>query len=140
MKRKKDLPSIGDTYAFRLENGKYGACRVLRFVEKDANDKWGCNAVLVACCDWIGDSVPDPANVDLKPILKLTHHRWNSVCVNWITSPVTDSFIRVGTVAPSRSELTRSCDSTVKWSYLPIQRLAQWEWDNSLETEGEATN
>ncbi len=52
------LPSTGDTFVFRLGNGMYGCCRVLRFVEKGVNDEWSCDAVLVACCDWIGDSVP----------------------------------------------------------------------------------
>lgn len=135
MTRKKNLPSAGDAFAFRLENGMYGACRVLRFSEKDCDDKWSCNGVLVACCAWIGNTIPDPKDIDLKPILRLTHHHWNSECVNWLTSPITNSFIHIGTITPSSSELTRPCNSTVKWSYFPIQRLSQWTWDNDFDTE-----
>ena len=134
MARKKKLPSVGDGFAFGLGNGMYGACRVLRFIEKNPRDKASCDAVLVACSDWISDSPPDLENCDLRPILRLTHHRWDTDCVNWCTSPVPDSFIHIGTVAPSDSELSLSCDSTVRWTYYPIQRLSQWEWDNSIRT------
>jgi hypothetical protein len=136
MGSKKKLPSVGDTFAFQLENGMYGACRVLRFIEENPQDKASCDAVLVACCDWIADSIPDPSEIDLKPIMRLTHHRWDKSCVNWVISPIPNSFIHIGTISPSSSELLMPCESTVKWSYYPIQRLSQWEWDNDREKEG----
>jgi hypothetical protein len=129
--RRKKLPSVGSAFAFQLGNGMYGACRVLRFIEKRANDQWDCDAVLVACCEWIGDSVPSIDTCNLSPILKLSHHRWNTTCINWITTPVIDALTHIGAVPPSPAELSTKCDSTVTWTFLPTQRLAQWEWDNN---------
>ena len=127
------LPSVGHAFAFRIENGMYGACRVVRFIARKPQNKDSCDAVLVACCDWIGDAIPAPKETDLKAIMRLTHHRWDVPCICWGTSPIPDSFVYIGTIPPSDSELVMPCDSTVKWSFFPIQRLSQWEWDNQLD-------
>jgi len=127
----RSLPSVGDTFGFRLENGLYGCCRVIRFLKENPNDKSSCDAVLVACCEWIGESTPKISEIDLMPILQLTHHKWDRPCINWLTSPVESPFVYIGKTDPSDSELTRKCDSTVRWSFLPIQRLSQWVWDNN---------
>ena len=130
MGAKKKLPSVGHAFAFRLENGMYGACRVLRFIERKPQHKDSRDAVLVACCNWIGDEIPDPKEADLKAIMRLAHHRWDESCIRWVMSPIPDSFAYIGTISPSDAELVISCDSTSKWSFYPIQRLSQWEWDN----------
>ena len=128
------LPTAGSAYAFRLENGMYGACRVLRFCKQKSHDDTSCDAVLVACSDWISDSVPDPCECDLRPIMRLSHHRWDKDCVNWCTSSVPNSFIDIGIVLPSDFELNMQCNSTVRWEYYPIQRLSQWEWDTARKS------
>jgi len=131
--RKRSLPENGDTFAFKLDNGMYGCCRVLRFSSKKPEDKWSCDAVLVACCEWIGSSIPNVDETDLTPILHLTHHKWNSSCISWVTSSVTESYVYIGKTKPSATELNLKCDSTVKWPFFQIQRLSQYVWDNQID-------
>jgi hypothetical protein len=132
--KKQSLPEAGAAFMFRLPDGRYGVCRVLR--QAHGNDvRWlGGPNVLVACSAWIGDAIPDPADPALRTILHLTHHSWNGQPeVLWTDEPPPPEFKPIGIILPTAEERKMKCDSSAGWESCPIQSFAQWRWEHDRE-------
>lgn len=128
------LPDEGMAYAVPLEDGRFGACRVLRKMTPEEAQSAGANCVLVACSAWIGNQVPDMHDPGLRPILHLTHHSWkNKPEILWVSESPPADFALIGTIEPSSEERATECFTYGGWASLRIQPLAQWRWDNERE-------
>lgn len=130
-KKKVILPNAGDAFAVPLEDGRYSVCRVL--ADRITRPKLSIDAVLVASSAWIGSEIPSVDNPELRPILKLTHHSWDKEKIAWISDPVPDTFIPIGTIAPSDKEAFLNCPSHSDWFSKIQQPLMQWQWDHDPE-------
>lgn len=136
MRRRKNvqLPQEGDAFAFLLDDGRYGVCRVIRVGNKDDVKFWGEPVVLYATSPWIGDEVPKADEPALQEILFLNHHFWdNSTTVSWTNEEVPDSFIAIGKIPPSEEELKLESHSFSEWLGAGIDVLTQWRWDHDRE-------
>lgn len=95
------LALVGDTFAVRLRNRSYGACRIV-WTRHD----WGHTSVVAL--DWLGRSVPALQDVRLAPMLELTHPGYAGPC--WVRIlkglRVPESYVELGNVAPSAEELS----------------------------------
>jgi len=132
--KKKPLPEEGAAFVFPLGDGRNGVCRVLR--QAHGNDmRWlGGPHVLVAVSTWIGDTVPDPADPALRPILHVTHHSWKGhPDVFWDNEPPPREFKPLGVISPTADERKMKCDSSAGWEGCPFHLLAQWRWDHDRE-------
>ncbi|WP_425397204.1 hypothetical protein [Aeoliella sp.] len=133
------LPTAGAAFAVPLEDGRYSVCRVLRRATPEETQWHGSESVLVATSAWIGDIVPAPQDVALRPILLKTHHNWeNEPDVYWVSEPPPSDFLPIGIVEPSAEEVNLECDAFSGWLSAQIQSLAQWQWDNDRESVLEA--
>jgi hypothetical protein len=138
MRRKKQpvsLPAEGVAFAVPLEDDRFGACRVIRGSTGDEAKAHGTYHILVACSAWIGESIPDAQDPALRPILYLTHHSWdNKPEILWISDPVPDDFIPIGTIESTAEEKEIQCLTFGGWGSVRVQPLAQWRWDNDRES------
>ncbi|MCA9018184.1 MAG: hypothetical protein KDA77_22875 [Planctomycetaceae bacterium] len=131
-KKKVALPVTGDAFAFPLEDGRFGVCRVLS--ESAHREEPRFDAVMVACSAWIGSEVPSVDNPELRPILKLTHHSWkNSDEIGWIDDPLPDTFISIGKIEPTDEETSMECYTFCTWGTMGVQSLMQWRWDHERD-------
>ena len=134
-RKKTPLPVEGAAFAVPLEDGRFGACRVIRGTTSDEAEEHGAESVLVASSAWIGDAVPNSQDPDLRPVLTLTHHSWdNKPEILWISDPPPDDFIPIGTIEPTSTEKAMECLSFGGWGAVQIQPLAQWRWDNDRDS------
>jgi hypothetical protein len=117
----------GDAFLAPLEDGRLCVCRVLR-VEPDGD-------VLVGASAWIGTEPPDPADPQLRKLLRLTHHAWGGqVGRSWvIDDPVPANFTRFGVIPPTAKEAALPCASYGGWGSFPREVLRQWRWDHERE-------
>lgn len=119
-------PAVGKVYAMKLEDGRYGACRVLQMDEE--------NGILVAASAWIGKDIPDMEEPLLKTILKLTHHSWDGKPeIVWVDGAAPDHFTPIGWIDPTEEEQQIDCWSWGAWEGLDLQVLRQWRWDHDRE-------
>ena len=131
MKRNIELPSAGATFSFRLEDGRFSTCRVLRETTPSEIREIGGKAVLVACSKWIGCEAPTVKMKKLRPILKLTHHSWaGTKNVLWVSEEPPEELELIGYIKPSFFDKRIKCASYGRWQTLLVQPLAQWNWDN----------
>jgi len=133
-KKQSPLPAEGAAFATPLEDGRFGACRVIRMTTDDEAKKHGAASVLVASSEWIGDAAPDAQDPALRPILFLTHHSWdNKPAILWVSDPVPDDFVSIGTIESTAKEKAIECLAHGGWASAQIQPLAQWRWDNDRD-------
>ncbi|MBX7223067.1 MAG: hypothetical protein K1Y36_24185 [Blastocatellia bacterium] len=133
-KKKTPLPSVGAAFAFKLEDGRYSMCRVLLDETSQQAKEMAPNSVLVACSAWVGESIPEAENPELRPILHLTHHSWkNEPELWWVSDPVPAEFIPLGIIPPTREEQELARPTYGYWSSLTFQPLLQWRWDHERE-------
>jgi hypothetical protein len=119
-------PKPGDVYLMPLEDGRLGACRVLR--ARGGREP----AVLVAATPWVGTAPPDLSEPALREVLVLTHHSWRDEPeMSWVDDPVPADFVRLGELPPTRAEAKRECMSFAGWVSFPQQVLLQWRWDHA---------
>ena len=131
----KQLPAKGTAFAVPLEDGRFGACRVIRRASSREAKEHGLDCILVACSAWIGDVVPEVQDSALRSILYLTHHSWdNEPQLLWISEPPPDDFIEIGTVKSSWKDRWIKCSVFGTWYSARIQPLAQWRWDNERDS------
>ncbi len=127
--------SAGDVFAMPLEDGRWGACRVLQM-------KGDPLAALVATSPWIGSAPPDLTEPTLRKVLRLTHHSWDKgPCLAWVSDPVPPAFVHLGNLPPKAKEASASSNSSSDWSSSPLQLFLQWRWDHeraAVEAEDEA--
>lgn len=50
-----ELPGAGEVFAFRISDGRFGACRVLLRASEGKANELGQPSVLIFCSTWIGD-------------------------------------------------------------------------------------
>jgi hypothetical protein len=128
-KRQSDIPTWqqpGAVFAILLEDGRHGACRVLR------RDKQG--RVLVAGTPWIGTAPPDLDEPQLREILYLTHHSWQDhPDLVWINGPPPAEFTYLGHLPLSDEDAASACSASGGWGSPRIQALMQWRWDHERE-------
>src|SRR5262245_44268565 len=89
----------GVVFALPLEDGRWGACRVLRKADDSSR-------VLVLSCAWVGDAPPaDLSAPGLTTPLVLTHHSWKgarNLC--WVDEPVPPDAVRLGNLPPTADD------------------------------------
>jgi hypothetical protein len=138
-----DLPEEGAVYAFKLKDGRYGACRVLRKLPIAKTELSECTngkdegwCVRVAVTPWVGKGRPKLAEPQLTEILNLTHHSWTGWKeVYLITVPPGRAFEYVGNLPPSDKD-RRQKDRALSPDEWPKnvwaeQVLMQWQWDHA---------
>jgi hypothetical protein len=133
---KKSIPNLGSVYAMVLQDGRYGACRIIRRMTEKESSEFGGDCLLVVASSYIGKEIPDISNPEIKSILHVTHHSWNNHPEYiWISikNRIPETFIKIGDIAPSPEELKFECYSYSSWLSLPFQVLLQWRWDNDRE-------
>jgi hypothetical protein len=135
-----DLPAAGDVFAFKLEDGRYGACRVLRRlpIGKSGMGEWTSQptgwCVRIAVTPWIGKKPPTLKDPQLREVLTLTHHSWEGDQeIYLVDAPPGGDFERIGNLPPTNKE-RRGKDGTLagEWAreIWGQQVLMQWEWDH----------
>jgi hypothetical protein len=118
----------GDLFALPLEDGRWGACRVLRKSTDPLQ-------VVVQTSAWIGDAPPADLNDPrlVTPLL-LTHHAWGGVAdLHWVSDPVPADAVRLGRLPVTAEEAAAECNSWSGWASCQIQPLLQWRWDHERE-------
>jgi hypothetical protein len=132
------LPEPGAVYVFPLDDGGFGACRVLRRSTDEETAKWG-RCLIVANTPWFGTALPSIDDPRLRQILVLTHHSFKAEPhVKWIDEVPPASFQRLGSVPPtaeeSRIEVQRFRQQrAIPWRFMPMQRSLQLSWDDDRE-------
>lgn len=130
MECKSPQPTIGDAYAFPLDDGRFAVCRILQ-----SN---GGN-VLVACSSWIGTAVPDCIDTALRDILRLTHHAHRGqFLIHWVPERLPEDLIPIGRIEPTDEETQMHCGSHGYWDSITCQPLRQWNWDHDREASDAA--
>lgn len=124
-------PDEGAVYAFKLKDGRFGACRVLRKIsEKDGG--W---CLRVAVTPWVGKSLPNLKEPALREILHLTHHAWKGWKeVYLVADPPGPGFEYVGRLPPTMKERRQKETGLAgEWPRddFAQQVLMQWEWDHT---------
>lgn len=133
-KKKANLPPSGAAFAFPIGDGRYSVCRVILGKSSKRSKAWNGDVVLVACSSWIGKDLPDANDPSLRPILHLTHHKWdNKRELMWISDEVPPELIPIGGIEPTREEQEMDCETHGLWTSLLLQPLLQWRWDNQRE-------
>lgn len=117
----------GDVFLMPLEDGRFGACRVLQRKEDSSG-------VLVAASPWIGTAEPDLAEPQLQTTLRPTHHACTGApAMLWVGDPVPETFRLLGSLPPTSEELDLEIHVFGSWGYCSIQVLMQWRWDHERE-------
>lgn len=133
--KKKALPEAGAAFVFRLEDGRYGVCRVIR--QANGNEvRWmGGPNVVVATSAWIGDAIPDPADPALRPILQRNIRVYpdGQPDLMWADEPPPRDFKPIGIIPPTADERKMQCHGSGVWESCPDSLLSQWRWDHDRE-------
>ena len=100
--RRSRAVQAGDTFAVPLDDGRFGAVRVLR----TSADDDGSVTALVALTPWIGDRVPDLREPRLREILKLHRGFYQgrpAIC--WYDGEPPEDFVHIGVITAAPAEL-----------------------------------
>jgi hypothetical protein len=129
--RGSDLPAAGSVFLIPLEDGRFGACRILRSVENRMGYK---RVILAELSRWIGREPPDLADPELRRPLRLTHHKWRGKVERvWSDAPAPDEFRFLGVLEPDARDRRVACYAHGSWAAFPWQRFMQWRWENERE-------
>lgn len=116
----------GDAFLAPLADGRLCVCRVHQ-VAPDGD-------VLVSASTWIGTQAPDPADRQLREVLRLTHHSFrDEPCLVWVGEPVPATVTRLGVIPPTHEEASLPCAAFSGWEFLPHAVLLQWRWDHERD-------
>lgn len=120
--------TVGDVFLMPLEDGRLGACRILRTNAEE-------DSVLVAATNWVGTEPPDLSEPQLRTILLKSHHAWKGApCAHWvIQNAVPETFTHLGSILPTSEEEKLTGQFSTSWNYFPEQVFLQWRWDNERE-------
>ncbi len=100
-----ELPEAGAVFLCQLEDGRFGACRVLRRGEMGDDPYYEETMLLVAASPWIGTEPPDLNNPELREILRSNHHsNKGDMELGWLSKPPPKSFKYLGMLPPSKKE------------------------------------
>lgn len=129
------LPARDSAFVIPLEDGRFGACRIIRNLEANPDDKRDKDSVLVLSSAWIGDAISEASHRDLRSALHLTHHAWRGHKHQfWTDSPPPSDFVRIGDIKTNWRERRTNCSTYSGWESARIQPLAQWRWDHDRES------
>jgi hypothetical protein len=127
--REEDFPCAGTVFLMPLDDGRLGACRVLRL-----GSEMGGLGALVAASPWIGTEAPSLNEPAIRETLILNHHAWRGEReVNWVFEPPPPTFRELGKFELSKADLETTRLSVSGWQSFAIQVFAQWQWDNDRE-------
>ncbi len=133
-KKKPQLPSAGDAFAFPIGDGRYSACRVLLDINSKQSKRMGVNSILIAGSAWIGAKVPKPNVAALRTILRLNHHAWKNVANTvWVDEEPPADLIPIGVIEPTAADKRIRCHTFGGWQAITFQPLLQWRWDHERE-------
>ena len=138
-----ELPEEGAVFAFKLKDGRFGACRVLRKlpIAKTELGEWSSKkvegwCVRVAVTPWVGKKLPKLAEPLLQQVLTLTHHSWKgNKEIALVACPPDSKFEYVG-ILPVGDKDRRQQERSLSFGDWPRdiwaeQVLMQWEWDHA---------
>jgi hypothetical protein len=120
----------GDTFAFPLPDGRYGACRVLRVHGRGpgAEDR---HDVLMAALAWIGTEPPPITEPRLRLLLRMTGHGMDGrfwVC--WLAQASVPATVHhLGVIQPTAAEADVGQTGYCGWQTFTGRAHAQWRWD-----------
>src|SRR5579871_5520527 len=127
--KEEDLPPPGSVFLVPLEDGRFGAVRVLR---TKSEGRYACAFVVPS--RWIGTSAVRPSDDAIRLPLLLTHHQWaNKRDAAWVCTPPPASFIPVGSIEIKAADSLIAEEVYQGWDGFPLQILLQWRWDNDRE-------
>jgi hypothetical protein len=116
----------GDTFAVRLPDGRFGACRVLRTSFRDFP-----HSALVAAPAWVGAEPPPLTEPRLRLVQRLTTEGWagqpNALWVHEARVPETWTYL--GVLPASGTEEKLYPGITGDWESFPAGILRQWQHD-----------
>jgi hypothetical protein len=129
-------PAPGTIFAFPIGDGRFGACRVAKRVERnEPSSDWHGDCAVIVTTPYLSNKLPkidDP--LLLKTFLK-NHHSWNDAPEYWLVSsaPKNDlSLQNIGVVKPPQADAQLAETHFGFWSSIcdSTQLLKQEEWDN----------
>jgi hypothetical protein len=133
-KKKPKLPTAGDAFAFPLGDGRYSVCRVPLDATSEPAKFWDRPAIYVAGSSWMGEQVPAVDDPSLRPILHLTHHKWNGEpSAVWVSDKPPSQLILIGRIEPTTEEQASPFIAFGFYESIIIQPLIQWRWDNDRD-------
>ncbi|MBL3529061.1 MAG: ankyrin repeat domain-containing protein [gamma proteobacterium endosymbiont of Lamellibrachia anaximandri] len=116
--------SGGDVFMMPIEDGLFGACRVIRRgdpAKRHLNDWMEVteNGVLVTLTAWMGTSQPDISEPKLREPLRKTFGNWNGETeLIWVTKPLPAEFKCIGKLQPTAEELKLNSNENSGWYWL----------------------
>jgi hypothetical protein len=117
----------GDAFLAPLQDGRLSVCRALRVAPDHSQ-------VLVAASTWIGTRPPDPADPQLREVLRPTHHlHEGKPWLLWAIDPVPVTFMRLGAIPPTDEEASMDRGAFGGWELFPLQVFLQWRWDHERD-------
>ena len=141
MKKLQSIKSVkkGDAFAVPLNNGLYVVSRVLhdttsRSSHHQKKTYGGKESVRMLCCNWFGPSPPSVDVPELLEPLRRTFGVWGGKpLAGWCSDDVPSDAVYIGTITPLPEQGKLGIKDGLDWSYLQLQALMQWEWDNDRE-------
>jgi hypothetical protein len=118
----------GTIYVFRLENGLYGACRVIR-TPSDAEAQSFAGHHLVCPTWFVGEAGDALKHADKKKVLKQLGPGFF-----WVKGAAPASFKNVGLMAPSKKEPLRQSHHSAPWAMFPNVVYSAWREREQPET------
>jgi len=116
------LPKPGDVYAVKLPDGRFGAVRILRTIEK---------SFLVCTTKYLGDVPPEITNPLLLQAIERRSFNWKGqLAILWLSGSQPDNCTYLFNIPPSKEELEMVCSSSGrKWSdgYCEVAYI-EWRW------------
>lgn len=132
-----NLPAVGTIYAFRLADGRYGACRVAKVVSNADSGEWAGICPVIVMTTYLDNEIPQLEDERLKEVLRLTHHAYIGALVCWtVSSPPSSDFMNLGVIYPPESDQDLPGNHIGFWSaFNGNHLLLQEEWDNGNHEE-----
>lgn len=117
--------TVGDVYAVLLQDGRYGACRIV--------EKSGLELLLVVC-DWIGNEPPHLSDPVLRTIMRRNSFEWGGqLFVRWIIGSPPPEFRYLGHLEPLPQEKRVPCHAGTHWDAIPRAILQETEWEHDRD-------
>ncbi|MEG7523874.1 MAG: ankyrin repeat domain-containing protein [Chromatiales bacterium] len=136
--------SGGDVFMMPIEDGLFGACRVIRRgdpAKRHLNDWMEVteNGILVTLTAWMGTAKPDISEPKLREPLRKTFGNWNGETeLIWVTKPLPAEFICIGKLQPTAEELKLNSNENSGWYWLLDMVTEQCKWEKESK-KGDAT-
>ena len=125
----RSLVRVGDVFSIPLENGLYGACRVLRI--GDPHGIFG-DGPLVAACQWVGQHLPEIT--ELRNLLAdRSFGGQGQPIVKWLHGSPPREFVLVGQLQPTVEEQSLEILRGSTWEHFRDFILYEWLWEHDRQ-------